>query len=173
MLHLEVWTLAGAIPTAAFGDGCWRQTCHGTGQWHCSRTPTSLQECTLLSKREIGWETTNSVPSLHVVWLKSAHLLVFCRGSGNSSNPSSFVAGQILFKLLELLRLCWKVTLQSAVLDPIEDQRYALNYTIESFSAKDDRTGILYPQQQEYRTLHTLREMIRGKKGKWKKKEKG
>lgn len=30
---------------------------------------------------------------LHVVWLKSPHLLLFCKGSGNSSNSSSFVAG--------------------------------------------------------------------------------
>lgn len=65
----------------------------------------------------------------------------------HSSNSSSFVAKQILFRLLGLLCLCWKVTLQSAVSVPIEDQRCALNYTIEFFSAKDDRTGIWYSQQ--------------------------
>lgn len=126
--------------------------------------------CCLKGKR--AEKSLIQFPPLHVVWLKSPHLLVFCRGSGNSSNSSSFVAGQIPFRLLGLLRLCWKVTLQSAVLDPTEDQRYVLNYTIESFSAKDDRTGILYPQQQEYRTLHTFRKMIREKKGKRKKKKK-
>lgn len=65
----------------------------------------------------------------------------------HSSNSSSFVAEQILFRLLGLLCLCWKVTLQSAVSVPTEDQRYALNYTVEFFSAKDDRTGIRYSQQ--------------------------
>lgn len=173
MLHLQIWTLSEAVPKAGFGMAAEGKPAIGQGSGIAAghQVPSKNVYCRLKGK----WAEKALIqfPPLHVVWLKSPHLLVFCRGSGNSSNSSSFVAGQIPFRLLGLLRLCWKITLQSAVLDPIEDQRYALNYTIESFSAKDDRTEILYPQQQEYRTLHTLRKTIKGKKKEKEKRKKG
>lgn len=101
------WRLCGR---EVWGD-CWRQTQQG---W-CSSTTACWQDlpqsaCWWLSGRKAGktGQHANQAVFLHPVWLNSPHLFLFYKGPGNSSNSSSFVAGQIPFKVLELLLLMLK-----------------------------------------------------------------
>lgn len=92
-----------------WGD-CWRQT-HQDGA-------AALQHVDRISLKvhaggRVGGNLGKQVSVLIelsscTVWLNSPHLFLFYKGPGNSSNSSIFVAGQIPFKLLELLLLMLK-----------------------------------------------------------------